>query len=99
MTERPEFVGDPTLNNRDGSKMTPTFREKLFLDRLGEWSRCPHKPEGTGLSRLELLKRYRDTQGERRCWAGIDEMTIEEYVDELIRQETGRIPRRKAVVP
>ena len=81
----------PKLNN--AKRLPATEKEKQFLRYLGIWSRSRSNPEGTRLSRLELLLRYQKTL---HLWGKpgeINKARIARYVSELIA-ETRRGGRR-----
>lgn len=64
-----------------------TQQEKEFLNGLGGWSKHVNKPEGTGMTKEELLQSYLVTMHLRQEWGSIDKVEVKRYVRFLLRQE------------
>ena len=62
-----------------GRKCTPTERERRFIMGLGQWARTAGNRAGTGIPRLILLKRYRDSMHKRKNWGDIDKAEIKKF--------------------
>ena len=64
-----------------------TYREIVFLDGLGRWARHAGNPQGTTLSRRELLWNYYSTLEKRALWGHIDPEEVMDHVQRLLRGE------------
>lgn len=78
-----------------GKPLTPEERELAreveFLEGLGRWAMHPQKPEGTGLSRLQLLENYHATMHLRGDWGFLDREKVRKVVNRMILDLKGEI--------